>query len=61
MTIKSAGNAIAQGRFPVRTYMVGKCRVIDRQVHAEYLRQQQEFYASERKAGLRELAAKRNK
>lgn len=52
MTLESARNAIAAGRFPVPTYKLGKLIVIDRVVH-------EEFFASKREAGL--LALRNNK
>lgn len=59
MSIKSAGNAIHRGTFPVRTYYVGKFLVVDREVHAAYLKQRSAFYAAERAKGLSELARKK--
>ncbi|AEY69579.1 excisionase [Burkholderia phage vB_BceS_AH2] len=52
MTLESARNAVAAGRFPVPTYKLGKLIVIDRAVH-------EEFFASKRRAGL--LALRNNK
>jgi hypothetical protein len=48
MTLGSARNAIAAGRFPVPTYRLGKLIVIDRAVH-------EEFFRRHREAGLRAL------
>lgn len=55
MTMGSAGNAIRDNRFPVRTYRVGKYLVVDRAVHAEFMKNQADYFAQEREAGLRAL------
>lgn len=51
LTFPSAKHAIAEGRFPVPTYKVGRRLVVDKVVHREY-------FNAKRAAGL--LALKNN-
>lgn len=48
LTLKSARNAVAAGRFPVATYRLGGMIVIDRMVH-------ERFFQLQRERGLRAL------
>lgn len=52
MTLESARNAIAAGRFPVPTYKLGRMIVIDRAVH-------ETFFANKREEGLLALSDNR--